>query len=149
MSSESVSVSSFSPEYVDWEDHIHNSVQTPWHPALVWSQVCFYGTYEGPPNEMRSCSLAHRQSMWFVHLSCMDRLVYTSVTLPRLTARHSFSLPLSLSFCTPGLPLISPNTLSTTKNSCRAQTQLSWCLACNRIPCALAFLIKGIITDWL
>ena len=35
-------------EHVDWEDHVHNSLQTSWHIALVWSQVSLHGEYEGP-----------------------------------------------------------------------------------------------------
>lgn len=142
MSSESVSVSSFSTEYVDREDHVHDGIQTPRNPALVWSQVGVYGAYEGPPNELRSCSLAHSQSIWFVHLSCIDRLVDASVTLPRPTAGHVF--PLSLSFC-PGARIdftqhsFKP---SSTKNSYTAQTQLSWE---NRITCTLPFSIKRVV----
>lgn len=149
MSSEPVAVSSFSTEYVDWEDHVHDGIQTPRNPALVWSQVGVYGAYEGPPNELRSCSLARRQSIWFVHLSCIGRLVDTSVTLPRPTAGHVFplSLSLSLSFCPGACIDFTQHSFkpSSTKNSYAAQTQLSREPDCNRITCTLPFSIKRIV----
>lgn len=61
------------------------SSQSPW---WAW-RACVPGR---PPNQMRSCSLAQRQSMWFVHLSCIDSRVDAGVPLPRPTSGHVLSL---------------------------------------------------------
>lgn len=73
-----------------------------------------------PPNQMRICSLAQRQSIWFVHLSCIDSRVDAGVQLPRLTTGHVRSRPEGPHWFTkPSLKPVS------TENSYTAQIQQS------------------------
>lgn len=58
-------------------------------PQWVW-ETCVPGRC---PNQMGICSLAQRQSIWFVHLSCIDSRVDAALPLPRLTTGHVLSLP--------------------------------------------------------
>ncbi len=96
-------------------------------PQWVW-RTCVPGRL---PNQMRICSLAQRQSIWFVHLSCIDSRVDTGVPLPRLTSGHVLSLPEGPHWFTKPV---------STENSYTAQTQLEesselthcW-FPCNRI----------------
>lgn len=100
-------------------------------PQWVW-RACVPGR---PPNQMRICSLAQRQSIWFVHLSCIDSRVDAGVPLPRLTTGHVLSLPEGPHWFTEH----SSKPVST-ENSYTAQTQLEdsselthcW-FSCNRI----------------
>lgn len=45
------------------------------------------------PNQMRICSLAQRQSIWFVHLSSIGSCVDAGMPPPRRTTGHVHSLP--------------------------------------------------------